>query len=154
MEQVMTSKQIQVVLDNFAKVLPIANEHGRLLNMRNGELCHVDFKNNTCDTPMCHGGWYATAVKKTRPNDYWDGAMAMAGHLGFECEVGELIRWAKRNPVLWGNQEGINMFDSKMAFYHKTKRPEGALSLQHIVDHWREVKARVEGIEKEAANVN
>ena len=35
------------------------------------------------------------------------------------------------------------LYDNEMAFYHKTKRPDGAKNLSHIRDHLVELKPRL-----------
>lgn len=152
-----TSQQVQTVIDNFKKVLPIANGHSWMLDMGEGRVwtkVECDEK-NICGTPMCHAGWYATAemdrIKKQYANDpnwyptYDEGAEAMAKDLGFEDEY-ELQKWANDNEIIWGNDTGYEMFNSKFAFA-TTKRHRGAESLQDIVDHWEEVRDRIIALE-------
>jgi hypothetical protein len=193
-----TSQQVQVVLDNFAKVLPIANGHQHLLDM--GATTVYETKHtcdtlivttvyetkHTCDTPMCHGGWYASACYKQikekelekiekgikarmvenpevelsddqkNPESYLcigygDGASLMARHLGFDenndlDETQKLRNWADDNYNIWGNSNGYGMFSSRHAFKSE-KRPNGAESLQDIVNHWTEVRDRLAALE-------
>lgn len=53
-----------------------------------------------------------------------------------------VINWAKSNPHLWGNRYGEGMFSSEVAFASEEK-PNGAATLQDIVDHWEGVYERV-----------
>lgn len=158
-----TSDQIRTVLANFAKVLTIANGHEHLLSMNEGRLSPILVERTTtldgqlmrevytCGSPMCHGGWYMTAVWDInedgdfRNNNYSDGAEKMNKDLGgIEIEY-----WADQNPKIWGNSMGYRMFSDRSAFEHETKRPNGAKSLQHIVDHWNEVLERIVELEKD-----
>lgn len=110
-------------------------------------------QNHPCGTVHCHGGWYAVAACSLRQKlTYLDGATKMAKDLGFSSVFSkeDLETWASTNTEIWGNRNGSNMFGGKMAFHHQTKRPQGALNLQHIVDHWTEVYERVKAIEDKA----
>jgi hypothetical protein len=184
-----TSQQVQVVLDNFAKVLPIANGHQHLLDMGDSRvriprlleelkyepdeetIFTVGEKKYVCNTPMCHGGWYAAAVftnKQVQEHiiDYGEGASRIAFDLGFtykedslgygdkqiqeELKLGaryDLTDWARQNPKIWGNDNGDEMFSFRSAFSNEEKRPNGAKSLQEIVDHWTEVRDRLAELE-------
>jgi hypothetical protein len=128
-----TKAQVQVVIDNLTKVLPMAANE-----------CNLDMmQGDICGTIHCHGGWYFLS-KVDNPevyNTYLDGAALMAQDLGFDREM-KLTRWAQNNSDIWGNTSGPYMFSSRMAFSSPT-RPDGALNLQHIVDHWREVQSRL-----------
>ncbi len=168
-----TSQQVQVVIDNFKKVLPIANGHTHLLNMSESKVYIPSA--NLCDTPMCHGGWYAAAVfekldLQKEQIDYSEGAYKMAKDLGFNYKSPEdpenrdpfyeeraerlglgarfdLESWAMMNPKIWGNGNGDDMFSNRFAF-ESPSRVTGANSLQDIVNHWTEVRDRL--IELEA----
>jgi len=135
----MNKQQVQIVIDNFKKVLPMAIEENHL-DMQNP---FVNSGNHTCGTTHCHGGWYAIAVFNTKLKkvNYHDGAAMIAEHLGFANE-GFLEEWAYNHPVTWGNLNGNEMFTDAIAFESRT-RPKGAQNLQDIIDHWEEVKNRL-----------
>lgn len=136
------SENILKVINNFKKVLPMATVKNHLDMME----CEVN-NGHTCGTIHCHGGWYAIAAcDLSYEMNYMSGSNNMARTLGFGRDT-DLERWAQQNTSLWGNNEGACMFCDEEAFYHKTKRPEGAKTLQHIVDHWQEVYERVKAIE-------
>ena len=160
----MKAKKILKVIENLERMLPYAQNNGSL-DMSCGTVSTEKGK-NLCGTTQCHGGWYAIAAlsykKRKEGVEYDDGANKMAKHLGFKesvskrqtdvYEKGQMIEasdklcsWANKNPEIWGNTDGNIMFScyGRMAFYHETKRPDGALTLQHIVDHWKEVYERL-----------
>lgn len=131
-----TSKRIETVLNNFAKV--IQRFPKGILNMHETKVNHF----HICGTVHCHGGWYAVATMSPNDNglDYSDGADAMAKDLGF-TDYGELCSWADRNRAIWGNGFGQSMFNSIFAFTPGDKR--NADNLQDIYDHWAEVHDRL-----------
>lgn len=93
-----------------------------------------------CGSPMCHAGWYAFS-QVNNASRFEDGAERMAHDLGFDM-IYDLKDWARENPLLWGNENGIFMFRDPSAFESKD-RPEGATSLSDIADHWEEVSDRL-----------
>lgn len=98
--------------------------------------------NYVCGTVHCHAGWYAIAVCDTSKNlDFFDGIQELAKDLGFENGL-KLKLWGASNPKIWGNKNARDMFSNKVAFVSNT-RPEGAKTLQNIVDHWEEVYNRL-----------
>jgi hypothetical protein len=97
-----TSQQVRTVIDNFKKVLPIANGHKFMLDMGCPYIYKEEniVKEESCGTPMCHGGWYAAATLQDKMKevsldtgarfgrrqyfmDYNNGAEQMAIDLGF-----------------------------------------------------------------------
>lgn len=142
-----TSDAIAEVINVFKKVLPMATEHH--LDMTDGR---VNTDNHQCGTVHCHGGWFAVgACDAILLLDFLDGAKELARMLGFRGKY-DLVLWAKDNPKRWGNPYGAEMFCDSIAFYHRTKRPYGAKTLQHIIDHWEEVRKRtIEAEKKEVA---
>lgn len=138
-----TKAQWQVVIDNLKKVLPLAARE-RHLNMM-----EPDAKSNSheCGTIHCFGGWYAVAACDHNEEylGYDDGANEMAKHLGLKEEGrdGEfsIEDFASNNKYIWGNSRGHLLFISREAFISPS-RPDGALTLQHIVDHLEEVRDR------------
>lgn len=139
-----TSQQVQIVIDNLKKVLPLAQAENHL-DMGEDSVNNFRYK---CGTVHCHGGWYAIAVCDLESNyiSYIDGAKQMARDLGFKYAI-ELEVWADENKWIWGNNMGYYMFSSPRAFFSFHIRSGGAKTLQDIVDHWEDVKQRL--IEKE-----
>lgn len=90
-----TKKQVQKVIDNFKKVLPMAIKDNHLMMMEGD----VNMQHK-CGTVHCHGGWYAIAVCNLKePLDFTAGANRMAQDLGFE-NMGVLENWANEYPLL------------------------------------------------------
>lgn len=132
-----TKSQWQTVIDNLKKVLPMATMEGHL-NMLQSE---VNYEHR-CGTIHCVGGWYAISTcDLSNTVDYEDGAHNMATHLGFKRKE-DMKRYYDDRLDLWGNGHAINMFLTPCAYYHHTKRPEGAQTLQHVIDHFEEVRDR------------
>jgi hypothetical protein len=137
------SENILKVIKAFQKVLPLTKKEKRHLDM--GEP-NVNI-GTECGTIHCHGGWFAVAVCDLKKGvDYIDGANEMARMLGFAFYL-DLESWARDEEKIWGNDAGALMFSDSSAFQSE-KRPEGAKSLQDIVDHWKEVYERVVKFEK------
>lgn len=142
-----TKKQVQKVIDNFTKVLPIATKtekvNGHSVDMGDGRIAKVE--NNVCGTPMCHGGWFALSCLKSLKKDlgysymtsYENGAEKMAEFLGFK-NLTQLKIWAQENPKIWGNDNGDCMFLAEGAFNYK-----GKLTLAKIISHWKGVQKRL-----------
>lgn len=136
-----TKAQWQVVIDNLKKVLPLATREDHL-NMGYGG---VNTWGHVCGTMHCVGGWYAVAtLDKRQELTYEDGVLQMSKDLGFTMRGSFYVirRWASNNPTMWGNDDGAKMFLFPSAYYHKDKRPNGALNLQHVIDHFEEVRDR------------
>jgi hypothetical protein len=132
-----TKEKVQLVIDNFKKVLPMATLANHL-NM-NQALVNCFYE---CGTVHCHAGWYAVAACNLEMDlDYGDGAYKLATDLGFFSSM-DLKLWVSNNPELWGNDEGLLMFTDKIAFKSKG-RPNGAETLQDIISHWEEVRDRL-----------
>jgi len=131
-----TKKQWQAVIDNFKKVLPFAKKKNHLNMMETTAMA----KNHKCGTIHCVAGWYAVALLKdgtineSEYVSYSDGAAAIAKQLGFKNDS-QLESWANRNPDIWGNEDGINMFYSKKAY-------NGAKSLIEVVIYLEGVRDR------------
>ncbi len=116
----------------------------------------------TCNTPGCHAGLISIVAKKLpelqdiymplylseserrgkRDNQYifyvW--TYALAEFLGFKGKE-DLEVWAVKNPKLWGNTFGRDMFLSQFAFtnglYMKIKHID-------IINHWKQVLKNIE----------
>lgn len=135
-----TKAQMQVVIDNLYKVLPRATQYNALDMV----MAAVN-EDHECGTTHCFGGWYAVAVLDNRiPMGYKDGINIINKHLGFYFTRTENFQmWAIDNPDIWGNSRGISMYSDRKAFFHQTKRPDGALNLKDIIDHLEEVRDRL-----------
>jgi hypothetical protein len=163
------AENVKKIIDLFKSVLPRATKADHL-NMAEASVNGV-YKDqvtkkeflHVCGTVHCHGGWMAVAAKLyvkekklfgfityTREEiiSYMAGVEYMAKILFGELSVPDVVqKWAARNPMLWGNDNGNRMFDSSYAFISE-KRPFGAKTLQHIIDHWTEVYDRLVILEK------
>lgn len=143
------SENILKVIRNFEKVLPMAKKETHL-NMMETSVCNSYHK---CGTIHCAAGWYAVAKNQIEQGTtYMDGIFLIEQDLGFEprdYSPGEcqLEIWTIKNVELWGNRKGELLFSCRGAYSHPTKRPQGAQSLQDIVDHWKEVYERVVALE-------
>ena len=141
----------------------------RILNMDVSDI-HRRHK-GICGTIACHAGHYLAAnahrreagVKYQRwervdPNTeilididsgdhatYQAGIKLMAKDLGFrERLLNAIQNWAYHNPKIWGNANGVTMFDDDRAFdklLHQT-------TLADIHDHWMGVADRLEEWER------
>lgn len=142
-----TPQQVQEVIDNLSKILPQAHSNESL------DMMEVSVRNGSydCGTVHCHAGWYAVARLdyffkhgfKGSVN-YTDGIDLLCKDLGFRNKF-KLAEWLGHIDGVraWGNDQSLFLFKKKSAFYHPVKRPEGAKNLQHIIDHWIEVKERL-----------
>lgn len=115
------------------------------LNIREPNVNRSGYK---CGTVHCVAGWYAVGAINLRKKGltYQDGVYKINRDLGFTniyfISASELEIWASLNRNVWGNDNGHFMFSNAIAYYHPTKRPNGALNLQHIIDHITEVYER------------
>lgn len=142
-----TSQQILRVINNFKKVLPLTTLPAHLQMMEGA----VNI-NHSCGTVHCHGGWYAVAACNVdEPLCFTDGAKKLSNDLSFN-DWFALELWARNNYTIWGNNYGENMFSGRIAF-KSSDRKDGAMNLQHIIDHWTEVYERILKIENETAEV-
>ena len=118
-----------------------------------------------CKTVACHGGWYETIHQMKRADvaepdklkqrdsklcehgsathiRFNDGAHRMAGDLGFD-DMSELARWAHRNPELWGNPCGGDMFFHAAAFGQASEH----FGMDVLASHWHGVADRLAELE-------
>ncbi len=138
-----TKEQVQLIIDTFESVKELSNKECRV-NMMEGCL------DTSCGSPMCHGGWYAVArldlYSKKTTRDFVSGANKMAKDLGFKNE-GELVQWARNNPMIWGNTEGALMFTFDTAFKAEEDWKYSYLfrvtNLSQIIDHWKRVQTKL-----------
>jgi hypothetical protein len=136
-----TSKQAYFVAQVFREA--IERYPGLKLNMDETGV-NTD---HVCGTIHCHGGTYALMRCDLNNNLYYgDGAQQMATDLGF-TDVTSLKQWAYQYENIWGNPSGCDMFGWPCAFTSPS-RPDGALSISQIADHWQEVAQRLEAIEE------
>lgn len=139
------SSAVQKVIDALQRALPMAKMDGHL-DMSEGRVNHIG--GHVCGTIHCHGGWFAIGMNMHEHGkiDYEYGTKSMARILGFETPS-MLKEWSYKNKDIWNNEDGLFMFTRPCAFYHPTRRPTGALNLQHIIDHWEEVRDRLKVLE-------
>jgi hypothetical protein len=119
-------------------------------------------KEPACGTPGCHAGLISIVAQDLpelqdiymplylsesgrrgkRGNQYffyvW--ADALAEFLGFKGEE-DLETWAEKNPRLWGNKFGGDMFLSQSAFANGLYKK---LTHRDIINHWKQVLKKVE----------
>jgi len=164
-----SSDQVQKVISKLESVLPLAR-HPLHLDMSQGV---VNRHGYSCGSIHCHGGWYAIATLGLRKRnflleyifpqpkvDYRDGAAFMAADLGFIHTIthrptenertngyNQITHWARIHSTIWGNEQGAYMFSHGDAF-RTINRPNGALCLQGIIDHWKEVRSRLVAMEQ------
>ena len=95
-----------------------------------------------CDTICCVGGWanilYGSCDGE---EDYSTGADLIAIKLGF-VNGHELKNWAAKNPFIWDNRRGSNMFCCSNA-YNST---DEEISLKIVGEHFIGVGERLGGI--------
>ena len=123
------------------------------------DMMKPDVVSNDCGTVGCHGGWYALGklgneIGKFEKANYVIGASMMSEDLGISpknaphIEAHEKLQdWASDNPKEWGNDQGINIFSSLLAFF-----PTGTNLSEHrdtedlslFGDWWSGVADRVE----------
>lgn len=138
------SDSVLKVVSNFKKLIfPKIIKNS--LDMRKSSV-------HLCGTVHCHGGWYMVATHPFRSLfpinvNYADGANQMAKDLGFK-NSSRMISFFKNHHEIWGNPNAPLMFSDKRAFFHETKRPEGAKSLSDIIDHWNDVYLRLKKLEE------
>lgn len=132
------SADVLKVINVFKKVLPLA-AHDHQLDMKEAAV-NID---RTCGTIHCHAGWFAVGACDVENSyiNFWNGRLKMEEYLKFED--GKLLKWAVKNPKLWGNKFGGGIYSGKEAFINPVRRPKGANNLQDIVDHWQEVYTRL-----------
>ena len=86
---------------------------------------YSDVEVETCGSPACFGGWlavkYGTPKDEDAGRNYRDGAYLFAEDLGFDFTC-ELKEWAEKNPKIWGNQNGYQMFNRPYAFNEGDKK--------------------------------
>lgn len=131
-----TKAQWQIVIDNFKKVLPLAEKNSN----RHLDMMETIVKNpyHTCGTIHCAGGWYAIATcnLESRESIYYQaGVNNMVEDLGFFCRE-QLVNWAMRNPIIWGNRNGGMMFSAEKAY------GENCNTLADIIKHLEGVRDR------------
>ena len=108
-----------------------------------------------CGTIHCFAGWYLIATElekgaklsaKMFPHDvdFGSGVMRMS-----EVLKVHLPEWADKNPLIWGNEYGCEIFQKRRAFRAKG-RYNGAENLNDIVDHLTEVYERLKEKENES----
>jgi hypothetical protein len=132
-----TKAQWQTVIDNFKKVLPLAEREDQF-DMREPAVRSDEHK---CGTVHCMGGWYAIKfldeiVKQCKPGQfigYNEGANLIAEHLGFPGQW-DLQEWAGDNPEIWGNEEGSSMFSNEDSYGGAKTLAEAVTWLEGVRD--------------------
>lgn len=78
---------------------------------------------------------------------FWGaGTYILADDLGF-TDPGDMERWARENPDLWGAPVSSDMFMTQRAWGLKPElqsRPEEMMTLEHVIAHLRGVADRLE----------
>ena len=140
-------KKLNKLIALLDKAMPFAPEN-KQLDMREGSILNRDdLRGHECGTIHCFLGWVYIAnyyikdgkmaiPKRVSYIGYVKGLNLMKRILGLELNI-----WAKANDEIWGNENGGYISCGKKAFYHKTKRPNGAENLSHIRDHLFEVSS-------------
>ena len=138
-------EKLQKLIDLVEKAMPFAKKNYQL-NMEMSVVRWYRKPFHNCGTDHCFAGWVAVASsirnnKIEQPNkniEYDYGIEIINNILGIDFAM-----WVKENLKLWGNKYYGQLYDNEMAFYHKTKRPDGAKNLSHIRDHLVELKPRL-----------
>lgn len=135
-----TKQQVQKVIDTLKSV----NEKVFKETQTEAKVNMGEKEIHPCGTPMCHAGYYTVEcinqgrITPNRFTDYLEGAELISIDLGFD-DVDDLRDWADINHRnVWGNEEGIFMFSSYLAF-----DKEEDLTLQDIITHWEGVRDRL-----------
>ena len=143
MKNNLKSKNLQKLIDLLEGILPIAEKRDDHLDM--GEMRVRNKNGYQCGTIHCFAGWVQVAImqKEKKINDgfsydYHSGRR----NINKILELSSFESWAEKNPKLWGNYLGSHLFVHKISFRSK-KRPFGANNLRDIIDHLKEVKARL-----------
>lgn len=103
-----------------------------------------------CGSVACHAGWagMCLAVRDNKQSDYFYSAAAyLAKFLNPDwSEAYDFEEWADIHPELWGNSEGVVMFEANgyraFGFYDSNKEKCDLLA---IAKHYREVAKRIRG---------
>lgn len=112
---------------------------GVKVDMGESQVQIIEQDPNLCGTTACHAGWYALLVHNNDfKTNYKEGKKFIAKHLGFDGED-SLIIWAKKNPEIWGNDDGADMFYGEEAFGLQDVNP----TLKLISEHWMAVSKRL-----------
>ncbi|CAC9635195.1 hypothetical protein [uncultured Gammaproteobacteria bacterium] len=119
-----------------------------------------------CDTPGCHAGLISIVAKelpelqeiyeriffshwnlKYSHYEYSIWADTLAEFLGIK-NMHYLRDWAAKNPKLWGNKFGRDMFHSSVAFTDDTNNLFKEINHRDIIEHWKQVAVNIEKDEK------
>ena len=117
------------------------------------DMAETSTKDHPCGTVCCHAGAYHVIkrfigdfIPKVRDEEldmeeitpYGIGRQLMALDLGFS-NFREMLRWARDNKDIWGNEYGEHMFSSNDAFI----RFGAEVTLKRIINHWEGVGRRL-----------
>lgn len=154
-----TAKKIRKAMKRLKKVEP-ASAHVNMdaATIFMGSSLNGDFVEE-CGTVACHAGFYALAKKRNKSGYNWSEGYFI-GRLGYRVEYTEgadllaedlgmrhaehLRTWAHKNPKVWGNEYGLNMFHSQLAFGERVM----LFKLRTVIDHWLAVADRLQKVEE------
>lgn len=117
---------------------------------------YSDSEAHKCSSPACFGGWLSIMFSTEKVSGlryYYNGASMFAKELGFIYEgfakehgnAVELTEWAQRNPEIWGNSRGRNIFSNGTAFAEKGGyNCEHNLTVKHISEKLIAVAKRLD----------
>lgn len=103
-----------------------------------------------CGTVACHGGWAAVILVEDVGNScghFLQGAQTLAEFLRPGWGWYDLEEWADDNPELWGNEYGVDMFNSDGYRAFGFDEP-GECDLYDIAAHYRGVADRIEELHR------
>lgn len=129
--------KLREMADGFERLSQDPNNH---LNFAEPEVTH-----GSCGTAACHAGWAGVILSPSRDLWYMRAAEKLVGHLCPWWQGSHGIcfpHWAQKNAHLWGNDEGLHMFDVDGHKAFGVGREE--CTLQTIADHYRAVATRIE----------
>ena len=138
----MKAKDLKTIIITMKHV---AGDKDLKLNMNRS--CVQD-ESHDCGTIHCFAGWYLIAAELEKGKEL--SAKMFLKNMGFEDGVRAINKvlkvslpfWAGKNPKLWGNRGGGDAFFGRGAFKSE-KRPNGANSINDIVDHLEDVYWRI-----------
>lgn len=132
-----TQSQWNAVIADLEKCLPYAKLDEQL------DMAETRVHNNfyACNSVHCVAGWYATQhiddcenIYNTKIVSYHTGADLLSKNLGFD-ERFDLADWAEKNPEIWGNEDGDDIFYDTCAY-------NGAKNLKEVVEYLKGVRDR------------
>ena len=111
-------------------------KHGKFqIKMQESGIIFSDERRPFC----CHGGFLGTSLG-LYGNLWYEGANEGAKFLGFADRL-DLMRWAWKNPEIWGNDRGSKMFMDASSFGFAYF---DYFSSDLLIRHWEGVLERLE----------